>query len=149
MRRARLLAPALVLAAALALPAPAPGATAAQRMFESINEVRREHGLTTLRPAPVLTRSSARYARVLLLRDRFAHSAGFLNGGVFRQRTEILALHKTRGGPNVNHVLRSWLWSRRHRAVLLDPRWRYLGVGVAHGWFGTRPAYMWVGRVGV
>ena len=131
----------------VAMPAPAPAATAATRMHDAINRARVARGLPALRHAPVLSRSANVYARSLIVRRGFSHSGGFLGGRVFRSRSEVLAL-QTGGTINVRRILSAWLRSPGHRAVLLNRRYRYLGVGLATGRYGSRRAVVWVGRVG-
>jgi uncharacterized protein YkwD len=115
-------------------------------MFDAINDMRDERGLSILEPAPLLARSAHAHASTLIRRDRFYHSIGFLRGDAFTIRSEVLMLH-TNGGVNVTKVLQGWLASPQHRVVLLDPRWRYLGVGLTEGYFRTERASMWVARV--
>lgn len=39
-----------------------------------------------------------------------------------------------------------WLASPSHRAVLLSPQYRYVGLGLAGGYFGSTRAEIWVDR---
>ena len=134
------------LAAALLVPSPAAAQLPSERMFDAINRMRAQRGLSVLRPAPLLARSAHSHASELIRRDRIYHSTGFLRGDAFDVRSEVLMLH-TNGGINVPKVLRGWLASPAHRVVLLDPRWRYLGVGLTEGYFRRTRASMWVARV--
>ena len=146
MTRVRLLLICLVVACPVALPTSA-SASAASRMHDAVNQARAARGLAPLRHAPILSRSAGVYARSLLSRHAFSHSGGFIGGSSFRLRSEVLALQT--GGPiSVRKVLAAWLRSPGHRAVLLSRRCHYLGIGLASGYYGSRRAVVWVGRVG-
>jgi uncharacterized protein YkwD len=136
----------LAIIGALAWPATSSAQLPSDEMFAALNRVRAEHGLVTLRPDPLLSRSAHLHAVNLIRQDRFYHSFGFLRGHAFSVRSEMLMLH-TDGGINVPKVVRGWLDSPPHRRVLLDPQWRYLGVGLAQGRWRNHAAAMWVARV--
>jgi uncharacterized protein YkwD len=137
----------LIAAWPVALPTPASASSASARMHDAINRARVARGLHPLSHAPVLSRSASIYARSLMSHRGFSHSGGFLGGRTFRTRSEVLALHT--GGPiRIGRVLSAWLRSPGHRAVLLNRRFRYLGIGHATGRYGSRRAVVWVGRVG-
>ncbi len=146
MTRLRLLLICLMAVWPVAIPTPA-SASAVSRMHDAINRARTARGLAPFRHAPVLSRSASIYARSLVIRRGFSHSGGFLGGRTFRTRSEVLAL-QTGGRISVRRVLSAWLRSPGHRAVLLNRRFRYLGVGLATGRYGSRGAVVWVGRVG-
>jgi uncharacterized protein YkwD len=146
MSRLRVLVSCLMVAWPAAMPAPASG-SAATRMHDAVNRARVARGLPALRHAPVLSRSAGVYAHSLLSRHAFSHSGGFIGGRTFRFRSEVLAL-QTGGTLSVGKVLSAWLRSPGHRAVLLNRRCRFLGIGLASGRYGPRRVYVWVGRVG-
>ena len=147
MTRLRLLLICLIAAWPVAIPTPASASSASARMHDAINRARVARGLRPLRHAPILSRSASIYARSLVSHRGFSHSGGFLGSRTFRTRSEVLAL-QTGGTVNVRRVLSAWLRSPGHRAVLLNRRFRYLGVGLATGRYGSRRAIVWVGRVG-
>jgi uncharacterized protein YkwD len=109
----------------------------------AINRVRVAHGLPKLTTEPALAAAAQEHSDDMLAGGYFAH-------GAWEQR---LAAHGV-GGPNLYigenlgwcgppgcpdgspaAVMRAWLRSPDHRANLLNPAFRHLGVGVAVGRF--------------
>jgi uncharacterized protein YkwD len=138
-------------ASALVALALAPGAHAGQHERELralVNAERAGHGVAGLRSSPALARSAQRFARLLLRRGVLAHGARIGPQRRFRLLGENLALVGG-GAPQPDRAVRLWLHSPRHRAVMLGPRMRAVGIGRASGLFGGRPATVWVLRVGV
>jgi uncharacterized protein YkwD len=142
-RRAALAAALLSVAAA---PAPAFGAaglTARESTFlRAVNAVRARHSA----PPVALDASLVRAAR--------AHSVDMVRTGVFRHGPFVRRLMQfgARGpivgedlGWTINdpaatgRIVAWWLRSPRHRAVLLRPGFRHVGIGVARGRFFGRP----------
>lgn len=119
---------------------------AAQALQCLINGVRAQHGLHAVRANGRLRVAARRHADDMAAHDFFAHdspagttvssrvkSAGYLGGGVREWWLgEALAWGKaSAGAPRA--ILRGLLNSPPHRAILLDPNFRDLGVGVAKG----------------
>jgi uncharacterized protein YkwD len=110
-----------------------------------INGVRLQHGLRPVRANRRLRAAARRHADDMAQHDFFAHDspttgsmqARVTRAGYLRSKREwwlgeALAWGKARlGAPQA--ILRGLLNSRPHRAILLDPGFRDLGVGVAHG----------------
>jgi uncharacterized protein YkwD len=110
-----------------------------------INDVRRAHGLRAVRAERHLRAAAEGHSTDMAVHDFFAHdspSAGSMQARVARagylRRAgtwalgEALAWGKaSRGAPR--SIMRGLLASPPHRAILLDPRFRDVGVGVAHG----------------
>ena len=117
----------------LALPAAAPAAPA---VAAAVNAERARHGLAPYRTSPHLRRSSRRYARHLLRRELFRHPRRLWIAKRFSLRGEALALH--RGRAHARRTVAAWLGSPPHRAVLLHPRMRFVGVAEARGPFQGR-----------
>lgn len=151
MRVARLLAVctiAAVLAVALAGGAEARSAKHSTRaMAAQINKVRARHGLPPLRLSPSLTRSSRRFARKLIARNRFGHASRIQACAAFSRLGEALAMHTGRRD-RVADTVDQWLRSPGHRAIVLHRSMRWLGAGVTHGRFGRMRATIWVLQVG-
>jgi uncharacterized protein YkwD len=125
-------------------PVAADAASPAQRaMAKKVNEVRAAHGLRALRPAPALDRSATNYAAWMLRHDYFGHQRRIRASSAFGMLGENLAWHSG-GRPRVGWTVRAWLGSPGHRALLLHPRFRWLGAGMAHGTMGSRRATAWV-----
>jgi uncharacterized protein YkwD len=120
-----------------------PAATHALRCL--INGVRRTHGLRAVRAEPRLHRAALAHARDMASRDFFGHvspggatmerrvrHAGYLRGGREWWLGEALAWGGGgAGAPRA--ILRVLLASAPHRAILLDPAFRDVGIGVARG----------------
>ena len=144
----RLAAACLMLACSLSLTSASHEALASPSpMVDRINDVRRAHGLHGLRYSARLSRSSSRFARRILLTDRFAHSTRFAGGSRLSRRGEILAL--TRGWQlRRAETIGLWLGSAGHRIVLLGGSYRYVGAARVRGRFGAGRAVAWTVRFG-
>ena len=110
-----------------------------------INDVREQHGLRPVRANARLGLAARRHAGDMATHDFFAHVSP--GGGTMQSRVqragylrsvhawwlgEALAWGKARAGAP-QAILRGLLNSPPHRAILLDPGFRDLGVGVVHG----------------
>ena len=120
---------ALVLAAAPAAHAAGTPTRSELALLRAINEARSARGLVPVRLRWPLQPRSHAYAQTLMARDRFVHAS--LPRGV----RENLALG-TVGRMGPRSVVRMWLSSPAHRATLLWPGARSVGVGIARGKFG-------------
>jgi uncharacterized protein YkwD len=128
----------------LAGPAAAGAASPAQpAMLGKVNAVRAAHGLGPLRASPALHRSARRYARWMLRHDYFGHLKRIRASSRFGLLGENLAWHSGRR-PRIGRTIRAWLGSPGHRALLVHPRFRFLGAGMARGTMGARRATAWV-----
>lgn len=144
MRGARRVVPALsaVLLVLLAHAAPAAPSAAApsspRAVLQEINRVRAAHGLPVLRRDARLARASRAHVLDLIRRDAFEH-------GDFEERMRRFAAAGPRFGENIawgagsrgsaRAVVRMWMQSPAHRANLLRPGWRRVGIGVTAGTF--------------
>ena len=137
----------LALISLASLPASAASATTANPFVSKVNKARASHGLTKLKASTSLGRSSRRYARWMLRRSYFGHRASIQASKRFTLRGEVLARTRARE-PTTAQIVNAWLDSPTHRAVLLNPRYRYIGVGLAHGQLSRRPATLLVGHFG-
>lgn len=131
----------------LAAPAWARGGAPTGRMVATVNNVRADHGLRPLRPAPRLARSAGRYARWMLRTDYFGHLSRIRASSRFRVLGETLAWHTGRR-VRVRATVRSWLRSPPHRALILSGSFRWIGAGHARGRLHSRPSTMWVLHLG-
>jgi uncharacterized protein YkwD len=123
----------------MSLPSASIAADAEREAIESLNQTRRAHGLRPLHVSQRLGRSSNRYARRMLRHDFFGHGAR-AGGG------ETIAWHSG-WNSQPRRTIRRWMASPGHRAVLLSPAFRRVGMGMARGRLGSRVATMWVARV--
>ena len=122
-------------------------ASKSQAFVAGVNEARTSHGLRPLRVARSLQRSSAGYSRWMLDNQRFEHPAAIRAPGYFRLRGEVLArsAHKH---PPAARIVRQWLASPSHRAVLLKSSYRFVGVGLAYGRLGNERGTLVTGHFG-
>ncbi|HMJ37419.1 MAG TPA: CAP domain-containing protein [Baekduia sp.] len=110
-----------------------------------VNQLRRTHGLRPVRAERHLHRAARNHARDMAARDFFAHvspggatmqsrvrHAGYLHGAREWWLGEALVWGRNDTG-RPSAILRTLLSSPPHRAILLDPGFRDLGVGVARG----------------
>jgi uncharacterized protein YkwD len=132
----------LFLAGLLALGA-ASGASAARThaseagWLRAVNATRAAHGLRPLRLDPRLESAARSWSASLLRENIFTHGdfparmRAFHVGGL---SGENLAW-ASGSGATPQSVLGMWLASPGHRANLLKPSYRRIGIGVAHGTF--------------
>jgi len=112
-------------------------------LVRQINAFRTSHGLAPLRPSPALDAAALEHSREMARDGYFAHSSR--DGLPFWRRIE--QFYALRGyaswsvGENLawaapsldsRSTLELWLGSRGHRANLLNPRWREVGVAAVH-----------------
>jgi uncharacterized protein YkwD len=136
-----------VTAGAMLLPSTAAAAPAENQAVDALNDVRRAHGLAPLRVSESLSRSSGQYARKMLRHDFFGHGPSIDVGGGFRSAGETLAYH-TGFAAQPRRTISRWMNSPGHRAVLLSPGYRWVGMGLARGALGSSGVSMWVAHVG-
>ena len=130
-----------------AAPAAAAPSGPEKRLLDLIDDSRRAHDLPALRDSVSLCRSARRYSRFMLARDFFGHVATIRASGRFRWRGEALAAYSGwRLRPR--RVLRLWLRSPAHRALVLSRRMRFAGVGAMRGRLGRRRTTVWTLHLG-
>ena len=116
------------------LPSSAAAAGAEQEAIETLNEVRRAHGLAPLRESGSLNDSSGDYARRMLRHDFFGHGPSIDVAGAFRSAGETLAYH-TGWNAQPRRTVTRWMNSPGHRAVLdyvvLDPQHTFDSITLA------------------
>jgi len=109
-----------------------------------INEVRAEHHLRALTSQGSLAGVAGRYSRRLVTGSFFAHvdaanhSTIESRGKPYTAGADIWALGENlawatgyRSSPE--QILAMWIASPGHRANLLDPQWKDVGIGIASG----------------
>lgn len=133
------------LAAVLALGAPARAAEltlAEASLVQTMNDVRAEHKRRPLRVDPALHRAARSHSRDMLRRDYFAHGNLGVRVTAFRVRGPVVGENLAFGvGPGADAwaVVQAWLASPHHRANLLRPGFRRVGVAALVGRFGAQP----------
>ena len=112
-------------------------------LVQQVNVFRASHGLARLRVSASLNAAAAAHSAEMARVGYFSHNSA--NGRSFSQR--VASYYKQRGyrrwtaGENLVYgspdmaaaqALRLWLASPPHRANLLDPHWRELGLSAVH-----------------
>jgi uncharacterized protein YkwD len=129
----------------------APAASAAtaseKRVLRLIDATRQSHGLPALRDSASLCRSARRYSGYMVAHNFFGHLGRIRASRRFRRRGEALAMYSGwRMRPH--RVLRLWLNSPPHRALVLSRRMRFAGVGARRGHLGGGRSTVWTLHVG-
>lgn len=115
-------------------PAPAPVAPEQQRMLDLINAARREAGLTPVTISGSLTAVAASYSAVQAAQGGINHTGpdgSTLGGRITRAGYSWAACAENlaAGYPGVDEVFASWMNSAGHRANILKPNMREIGIG--------------------
>jgi uncharacterized protein YkwD len=137
----------VLLAAALAfvllLPAPSAAArelsTPESALFDAINAARTAHGRAALSMDMQLLRTARSHSIDMLRRHYFGH-------GAFTRRVRANGAAGPRFGENLawavaasaQWIVGEWLASPTHRAILLRPGFRRVGIGSVRGPFAGR-----------
>jgi uncharacterized protein YkwD len=131
----------------------------------AINVVRRAHGLPRLTLSRQLTRAGEEHARQLALGGFFSHewSDGTPFGSWIRRFYPVAGARSWSAAENLawsvqdvtaRQAVGMWLASPTHRHILLDKRWRQIGLGViradgAGGVFGGQNVSILAAEFGV
>jgi uncharacterized protein YkwD len=110
-----------------------------------INEERSKRGLSRLGSTASLTEAATAHSRSMVDNDFFSHSspggrtprarvaaAGYFDGASSWAIGETIAWGSG-GSASPSSIVRSWLRSPGHRAILLDGRFDDAGIGIALG----------------
>lgn len=113
-----------------------------QRVVEGLSSARTSYGLPALRPHRALHRVADRQSWRMARSDSLSHGPWWERlRPVTRGRAgETIAVTRGRGPRLARRVVSLWMASPPHRAVLLDPRVRRIGVArrAGHrGWYFT------------
>jgi uncharacterized protein YkwD len=119
-------------------------------VFQAINKVRRAHGLRPVVPSPRLHWAARHHSSDMLARDYFAHTSptgstlydrivnsGFRTIGYWEAGETLAWGTGVLGNPA--HVVKAWMASPEHRAIVLSPIFRFVGIGRAYGTFMGYP----------
>jgi uncharacterized protein YkwD len=136
--------------------ATAPATQLQTALLDQVNALRTGRGLTRLRLSPALTAAANAHSSEMTRVGYFSHNSA--NGASFSSRIgqfyPMRGFHSWTvgenllwGAPDIGalRAFKLWLNSPPHRANLLSPRWREIGIGAVHstnaaGLFGGRPA---------
>jgi len=110
-------------------------------VVREINRVRRSHHLHAVRLTAPLARVARRHSSLMLKHDALSHSSfdgssfstRLQRAGKRRQYGETLAWTPAGAGVGAKGLLRLWMHSPPHRAVLMNRRLRRVGVGSVFG----------------
>jgi uncharacterized protein YkwD len=122
--------------------APAAGAgtatSAVTSLLQAVNHTRAAHGLEPLRLDSTLVRAARSHSSEMLRDNVFTH-------GDFHGRMVSFHVRGPAAGENLawgngtyaeaSSIVAEWLASPEHRANLLHPGWRRIGIGLARGTF--------------
>ena len=154
-RRLIVVAATLLLAAGLGTATARAANTPWNPLFRAINDVRRAHGLRPVAASPRLHWAARHHSNDMVVHHYFAHtspygstlygrimSSGFLTYGYW-EAGETLAWGTGFDGTPAG-VVQMWMHSPEHRAILLSPLFRFVGIGRAQGTFmGHAHAAVW------
>jgi len=126
---------------------PVPLALPEQAIVQAVNVQRAAYGIPALRPSRGLSRAAERHSRDQLRYDRFGHYSAdgtsfarrIARVGRFRVSAEVVAFMPRGSGSGARTVVRLWLRSPGHRAQVLNPSYRVMGVGRARGLLQGQP----------
>ena len=151
-----LIAPAILISAGLlAGPASAAKVPPRKQLLRAVNHARAAHGVGAVRGSTSLHVVALGHSSDMLRRGYFAHTSptgltlfqrivrsGFVTYGPW-SAGETLAWGTGSYGLPAG-VVNMWMHSPEHRAILLSPSYRFVGIGRAEGTFqGYRGADVW------
>jgi len=124
-------------------------------LARDINAVRAQHGLRAVTPSLLLRLAAQRHSDDMVTRDYFGHTApgggtlydrivksGFVRGYSW-EAGETLAWG-TGSLANPGQIVKAWLASPEHRAIMLSSTWTRVGISRACGTFlGHSGACVW------
>ncbi|HST14199.1 MAG TPA: CAP domain-containing protein [Gaiellaceae bacterium] len=134
-------------------------------LVQQLNVVRADHGLTALRANPKLATAASQHSREMANDGYFEHNS--VDGTSFSTRIAkwyALAGYRSWGvaenllwsSPSIgpSNAVALWMHSGGHRANILNPRWRDVGVGAVYsttagGAFTRRPVTIITADFGV
>jgi uncharacterized protein YkwD len=115
-------------------------------IVREINRVRRSHRLRPVKLTAPLARVARRHSSLMLKFDALSHSS--FDGSSFSTRLQRAGKRRTYGetlawAPSGAHVnaralLKLWMRSAPHRAVLMNGKLRRVGVGRVYGSMGAQ-----------
>jgi uncharacterized protein YkwD len=125
-------------------PAYAASTSAEIAIVREINRVRRAHHLRAVRLTAPLAKVARRHSSLMLKHDALTHSSfdgssfstRLQRAGKRRQYGETLAWAPSGSGVTARVLLRLWMRSAPHRAVMMNGNLRRVGVGRVYGSMG-------------
>jgi uncharacterized protein YkwD len=138
------------LATPVDVPAHAAGSRAENAIVRLVNVERRRYGLRRLRVSSALTRSAEQHSWDCLRHDWISHVSSDGTGPdrriarvtAARASGETMAWSQRGAGSGARSIVRMWMRSSAHRAVVLSPKFRRVGVGRIRGKLGATAGVM-------
>jgi len=109
-------------------------------IFQQLNAIRTENGLAPLTLSARLNRAAEQHSEDMIDKGYFSH--GSSNGKSFGARLAAFYpegsahfwavgenIFWSPGIPTATRSMRAWMASPEHRANILDPDWRQIGIG--------------------
>ena len=124
---------------------PAVRAALASAILAEINKVRASSNLAPLTVDPKLTAAATAHSTERLAKGYFAHESADGTAAVKRikkyYKKSIVGenLLWFLGNMSAAQVVNAWMTNAPHKAILLDPRWRAVGIGALYA--RKAPAY--------
>lgn len=119
--------------------------TAGQEVIDRVNAIRMAHGLTPVRPHPELVRAARLHSDDQAVRNEVTHRGS--DGSLASVRITRAGYHWAMTGENVGGgldtaeaVVRAWMDSPSHRALILAPEVTDAGVGLTES---SEPGMRW------
>ncbi|WCB91671.1 sporulation protein [Baekduia alba] len=115
-------------------------------IVREINRIRRTHHLPTVKLTAPLAKVARRHSSLMLKHDALSHSSfdgssfstRLARAGKRRQYGETLAWAPTGSHVTAKVLLKLWLTSAPHRAVLMNGKLHRVGVGRVYGSMGRQ-----------
>lgn len=115
-------------------------------IVQAVNVQRAARGLPGVRATRGLSRLAERHSRDQLRHDLIGHVSSdgtpfarrVARVGSFAAAGEVIAFAPRGSASRARAVVRMWMRSPAHRAQLLDPAYRLVGVGRVRGGLGAR-----------
>jgi len=138
----------VALAATMPFVQPASGSTArppqtvrsalAAGVLARLNAIRVSHRLVPLVLNGQLTAAATQHSKEMLVRGYFSHDS--FDGSSYQKRIKryyrkgMVGENLLWSSPDVGaaRALTLWMATAEHRAAILDPRWRAIGIGAVH-----------------
>jgi uncharacterized protein YkwD len=113
-----------------------------RKVIRIVNRIRARHGLRRLKISRRLARAASQHTGDMIARNFLSHASSDGTGMAQRVRHytgarwigETIAV--VSGRATASRAVRLWMHSPPHRAVLLSPAGRRIGVGKRRGWLG-------------
>ena len=135
-RKARRLLGTGVLTLGVLVPAASAAGSTSTAIVRRVNDVRAQHGLARLKIAPQLGQAAAAHCSEMMSGQGLSHGSlesrlrRYFSAGTYGETLSWMPIGPASGA---GAVVRAWMNSPPHRAVLLSRRFHNIGVGVQRG----------------